>query len=148
MRPFIRGDIAIRGAAGTDAAQTAEVDVAAWRETYAGLLPQSVLQGLTVISRQEQWRRTLAEASTDSFVAETQGTGIIGFASAGRQRGEATRFSGEIYTLYLLAAWQRRGIGTALFGLLSRALERRGLGSASLWVLKDNSQARLFYERH
>ncbi|MBI1773804.1 MAG: GNAT family N-acetyltransferase [Proteobacteria bacterium] len=150
MRPFIRGNVAIRGAAGSDAAVIAEAHVQAWQDAYRGILPAIVLSGFTVASRLEQWRRTLSDEDNgqDAFVAEASGVGIIGFASAGPQRGDASRFMGEIYTLYVLAAWQRRGIGTALLGILSRALERRGRSSASLWVLKDNSQARLFYERH
>ena len=148
MRPFIRGDVAIRGAAAGDAAAIAAAHVAAWRETYSGLMPASVLQGLNPAQSQEQWRRSLADAHVECFVAETTGAGVFGFASAGPQRSEELAYAGEIYTLYLMTAWQRRGIGTTLLGLIARALDRRGLRSASLWVLKDNSRARLFYERH
>jgi ribosomal protein S18 acetylase RimI-like enzyme len=148
MRPFLSSDVAIRGAAAADAVAIATAHVAAWRETYGGLLPSSAVQGASQEQRNEQWRRTLADAAVDCFVAETGAAGVIGLASAGAQRDPELAFAGEIHALYLLAAWQGRGIGTALFGLVARALDRRGYGSASLWVLKDNSKARMFYERH
>lgn len=74
---------------------------------------------------------------------------MIGFGACGDQRDNQLLqqgYHGEIGAIYLRQSSQRRGIGSALFGLMARSLLDRGLGSASLWVLSINVIARRFYE--
>ena len=74
---------------------------------------------------------------------------IIGFASCGSQRTESLSISGydgEITSIYLLCAHQRQGIGKALFCAMTKELLQRGYRGVALWVLRDNVQARGFYD--
>ncbi|MBV9930048.1 MAG: GNAT family N-acetyltransferase [Alphaproteobacteria bacterium] len=135
-----------------DAPALGALHVACWREAYAGLLPESLLLGLSSEGRAEMWRAVLdAPASFDGtkvFVAEGSGA-MIGFGACCDQRDPALAgkgFDGEIGAVYVLRAHQRNGVGARLMALQARDLLERGRGAASLWVLRDNAPARCFYE--
>jgi ribosomal protein S18 acetylase RimI-like enzyme len=140
--------IHIRPADVADAQAVAEVQVAAWRESYAGLLPQTTLDGLSVPRSTQGWSRQIAQPSTTVLLAETE-AGVIGFGARCPQRSGPLlleRFDGEVSSLYLLKAWQGQGHGGRLLSDLLDHLRADGFESASLWVLSANDQARRFYE--
>ncbi len=65
----------IRPATAMDADAIAKVHVTAWRESYSGLVPDLVLDALSVSSRAERWRRILSETPRQpNFVAEQENT--------------------------------------------------------------------------
>ena len=140
--------VEIRAALPEDARPIAQVHVAVWRSTYAGLMPDEVLQNLSVERRQDMWTDILTtHAETlPVLVAEDFGVGICGFGNCGPLRGEPVpSYDGEFKTLYLLPAYQRRGIGRALFCRLAALLTDRGYRAAIAWVLAGNP-AFAFYE--
>ncbi len=53
--------VTIRDAAEADVQAIARVHVAAWRESYAGLIRPDILAGLSVEDRGRMWRSALAE---------------------------------------------------------------------------------------
>lgn len=145
--------ITFREAHSGDAAAIGRVHVAAWRETYAGLLPDSLLADLSAEARSAMWRAVLDDPAvflgTSVFVAAC-GEEIVGFGSCGRQRDEGLAqagFDGEFGAIYVLRSRQRAGTGNRLMGLMARRLLVQGLSGAALWVLRENAPARAFYER-
>lgn len=120
------------------------VHVQAWREAYAGLIPDEVLAGLDPLRRAAMWRGIIAGGRSVQL-AEQDGA-IIGFGSAGPQRDLSLAFSAEIGALYVLKAAQRRRVGRRLMAMMARDLLDRGHRSASLWVLEENTPARRFYD--
>jgi ribosomal protein S18 acetylase RimI-like enzyme len=52
----------------------------------------------------------------------------------------------EIHAIYLLGSVKRQGLGRRLMMGVFDHLAQQGFRSAGLWVLKDNSSARRFYE--
>ena len=141
-----------RAATADDAAAIGALHVASWCETYAGLLPQDMLDGLSPESRSAMWAAVLeAPGAPDAsrvFVAQGS-VGIVGFGACGGQRDTAMRergFNGEVGAIYVLRSHQRAAVGRSLMGLMARDLIARRLASASLWVLRDNMGARRFYE--
>lgn len=64
----------VRPARITDADGIAEVHVRSWQAAYRGLMPQEVLDGLSVAQRAEGWRRILGDPESDSrtLVAERE----------------------------------------------------------------------------
>ncbi|MBI3742262.1 MAG: GNAT family N-acetyltransferase, partial [Chloroflexi bacterium] len=103
----------IREASCDDAAAIARVHVESWRTSYRDFLPEDFLAHLSVERREQQWREQLcAENSTAfCFVAEADSKQIVGFASGGAARSDREKCDGELYAIYLLEAYQRRGIG-------------------------------------
>jgi ribosomal protein S18 acetylase RimI-like enzyme len=146
--------VEIRVATLDDAHRLARMHVASWHETYAGILPDKMLASLTIESRAAAWveimRQPPTPGSTVVYLAEQAGA-ISGFGSCGAQRTENLRdlgYDGEVSAIYVLREFQKRGIATRLFGVMSLDLIRRGYHAAALWVLRDNLTARRFYERY
>jgi ribosomal protein S18 acetylase RimI-like enzyme len=144
-------DGAIRRAGAGDAPAIAAVHVAAWRESYAGLLPARLLRSLSVEEATAKWRQNLADRSPAPtvLVALRADRTVAGFGACGPQRTatlQAAGLEGVIEAIYLLQADQGRGLGRRLMIEMARALAADGLGSAGLWVLRDNQRARGFYE--
>ena len=145
------GEAAVRLAEVEDSFDIARVHVTAWRETYKGVVPDTLLAALSLRQRQSLWLRILNEprgpSAVEVHVVATR-SGIGGFTSSGPQRDDRLRdrgYDGEISALYLLRSAQGRGFGRKLFEIAARALRARNHDCFSLWVLKDNLQAREFY---
>ena len=140
-------DQRIRPARLSDASAIADIQVETWRDTYAGLIPDRTLLGLSRTRHIESWRRILRDTRAEAItrVAEGPGACIVGFANAGRARPTSLPCDGEVYTLYVLPDHQGAGNGRGLLGALLSALSAAGCWSALVWVLAENP-ARLFYE--
>ncbi|MCY4498396.1 MAG: GNAT family N-acetyltransferase [Rhodospirillaceae bacterium] len=73
------------------------------------------------------------------------GSRVIGFSAFGPAREEGFSRRGEIYTLYLLDAYQRCGLGRRLLSASADDMVQAGFTSMCVWVLARNP-AREFYE--
>ena len=140
-------DFLVRKASPTDASAIAHVYVASWRSTYGGLLPPAVLRGMSEVRETLFWWTALCAQrprSVTLVMQDRQGK-AIGFIAAGPERAVAGGQRAEVYTLYLLEEFQRRGLGTRLLAGAADALQAGGFGSLVVWVLAGNP-ARAFYE--
>jgi RimJ/RimL family protein N-acetyltransferase len=139
----------IREAMAEDAQAIAEVHVLSWQAAYLGVLPQALLDGLSVERRAARWSDVIGTEDTQTFVATRGPHGqVVGFISVGPSRdddGDST--VGELRAVYLRPETWYAGVGTQLhdaaMSALGQAYER-----ATLWVLDGNARARAFYERH
>jgi len=135
----------IRDARADDAPAIARVHVATWRTTYPGLIPDSILVGMSEQRHEAMWQRSIDHPSGDAvIVAEHETDGVVGFASCGPLRGLALPFAGEVYTLYVAQDHQGRGLGRRLLARSFGVLLERGYPSAIVWVLATNP-SRFFY---
>lgn len=130
----------IRPAVESDIQSIAEVHVASWHSTYVGIVPQSVLDHLSVAQRMKSWSATVLRPVPQSsvMVAEDDSGQVVGFVAYGRERQGRGEFDGEVFAIYLLPAVQRRGLGRALIRAAARELQALNMGSLLLWVLADN----------
>lgn len=133
--------LSIRYAVPDDAAGIARVHIQAWRETYAHLLPADILAGLDAGAREETWRKLIAAATTDVRVA-SDGTEIIGWASAGAGRDADGPRPLELEGIYVLASHHGSGAGQLLLDAAA------GVRPAYLWIAADNPRALAFYRRN
>lgn len=134
-----------------DAKSLAALHVAAWHETYAGILPDEVLSGLSIEAREKVWTTILASptAGSEVYVA-IEGSRFVAFGAACPQRDpalEALGYDGEISAIYVLRSHQRQGIGRQIMQSLAHAIHDAGRRGATVWVLRENNPARRFYER-
>lgn len=136
---------AIVPAGPSDAAELAQVHVQAWRETYPGILPRGYLERMSAPLHARRWRARLMRMNEITLAAEGP-DGLVGYASGqwARRGGED---EGEVTTLYVLKAAQGAGLGRALLVGVARALADEGARSLVVWVLRENSRARAFYDR-
>jgi len=134
----------VRLARPEDAEALAHVHVETWRDTYAGILPDRVLLGMSKRREQGGWSGAVLRGER-IYVSETEDRGITGFGSCGTNRIRNMPCGAEVYTLYVLPDHQGRGHGKALFLRMLRELSARHYESVLVWVLRDNP-ARFFYE--
>ena len=108
-----------------------------WQESYRGIVDQGYLDRMT-ISRCEE----MASRYPENTLVAKDGARVIGFACAGTVNGEID--AGEIYALYVLEEYQKRGIG---YALMREALSLlKGCRVVYLWAFKENAKAIRFYE--
>ena len=114
-----------------------------WQETYRGILPEDQLKQLDT----RVWQQTLVRPGRQNLVALINER-IVGVVSYGEPR-QAEYFAegwGELMSIYVLAKYQGKGIGTALMQAALQELGKQGFDHVALWVESDNSPAIGFYE--
>lgn len=136
--------MSVRRARPDDARAIAEVHVDTWRTTYPGIVPQEVIDSLTVERREGQWTRHIPNPEHAVFVAEVGGR-VEGFVSVGPSR--FAEGEGELSAIYVRVPAQGTGMGDALMNAAVEWLAERW-DEATLWVATENPRARRFYERH
>jgi GNAT superfamily N-acetyltransferase len=139
----------IRNARPADVSAIAKVHVESWRTTYREVLPQGYLNDLSYGAREEMWQQAfLPESTTSLVVAEDLGK-IVGFAAAGpanQDASEAKPYGGELYAVYTLEDYQRRGLGRRLVVAAAETLLAKRYSNMITWVIEDDAACR-FYER-
>jgi ribosomal protein S18 acetylase RimI-like enzyme len=119
--------------------------VKTWRDTYLSVIPFGYLFGMSESRQEKAFLNELSSRQTISFVAEDAGR-VVGFITGGDERNKDDIYRGEIYTLYVLKHFQRRGTGGKLVAALATRLNRNGIYSMLVRVLKLNPYRR-FYQK-
>lgn len=137
----------VREASDHDLRSVAEIHTRAWQVAYRGVVPDDVLDGLTVDGRLEALRQYLASSDELTLLVAETDHRVVGFAVVGPSRDEdAAEGAGEVQSIYVAPELWGQGVGQALLEASSRALADNGLDTATLWVLDTNARARRFYE--
>jgi ribosomal protein S18 acetylase RimI-like enzyme len=138
--------IIYREAAIEDLPAVAAVHVESWQKSFAGIAPEEFLGGLSNEKRIKAFEQNFnGKTFYKMFVAETAGNKIVGFADFGAARG-TDLFEAELYAIYLLPEFQRKGIGGGLFRFCQNEIVAAGLDSMCLEAL-EVSPYRRFYEK-
>jgi ribosomal protein S18 acetylase RimI-like enzyme len=145
----VRGLFAVnvRPAQVGDAPALARVHVDSWRAAYGELVPDSSLQRFTYEWREECFQQSLATNAGETYLIEVDEE-VVGFLTLGAARDPDldTSRTGEIWGIYILPNYWRKGIGKRLAEEAERILKSMGYEDAAFWVLEANQQARRFYE--
>jgi hypothetical protein len=73
-------EISVRAAETRDAPAIARVHVRSWQVGYRGLVPDAVLDALSALERERDWRGWLHDERSSTLVAEFDGA-VAGFAT-------------------------------------------------------------------
>lgn len=139
-------EIQYREGAIHDATAVAEVLVASWKESFAGIVPDSFLEKLTIEELAKRLSDRFAGKFYKMFVAETPGNRIVGFADVGPPRHDVGPYDAELHAIFLLHEVQGKGIGRELFKRVKEFLISQGKTSMYLLGL-EVSPYRPFYEK-
>ncbi len=127
--------LTVREASQGDAAAIAGVHVRAWRVAYRSLLPDDLLDRLSVEDREESWRGILGDAGDESFTliaidGERQLVGFCAVAAPARDvdAGEQTA---EVAATYVDPHRWRAGIGSDLLAAAVSRLREGVLAACS-----------------
>jgi GNAT superfamily N-acetyltransferase len=139
----------IRGATVEDAHGLALVHVRSWQQAYRGLMPQDVLDNLSIAEREANWARIVAETPRGSrTLVALDDDRLVAWASYGDARDADAVGTGELWGIYAHPDYWSTGVGHVLIEAVEEALRADGHGTAYLWVLEGNDRAAAFYERH
>ena len=130
----------VRRARVEDADAIERVRTDTWRDTYRGLMPDSLLDRLGYDATRR--RALMAALPPDQFVlvAEHEGA-VVGFCLGGRSRSLEDPFRGEVYAIYVLPERQGRGIGRALLDTAAKELVERDLRSmGGAWIRDEERE--------
>lgn len=111
-----------------------------WHETYPGLIDASYLEAFTLekcVATAHRWPGNILVAK--------DGEKVVGFAGYGAYRDGTIPACGEVFGLYVLAAYHGQGVGYALLRAVVERLSAYERGA--VWVLRGNENAIRFYER-
>jgi len=140
--------INIRYATPSDAAGIARVHIRSWQAAYRGIMPDTVLDGLSLTSRTKKWKKNLSNTQGVMLVAEAE-SHIVGSVSYGTSRDkDSTETTGEIIAIYVDPDYWSLGIGRRLMNASETGLVELGFTDWILWVLDANTRARTFYEKY
>lgn len=130
-----------------DAESIVAVFLGCWRETYAGVLPDRLLDKMTDNHASALWTRVLGESAVGEVMVaksvEVSVATILGVARIAMGTGG----KGSVHSLYVSPQSQGEGVGARLLGAACDALAASGVRVARLWVFKDNAPSIAFY-RH
>lgn len=139
----------IRPAVLSDSEGIAKVHTRSWQSAYQGILPDDWLDALKWQDRKERWETGLRVGSPATiYVATNPEKEIVGFASMAPTRDEDldNAISFELYAIYLSPEVWRKGVGSRLLSEILRQIPNHAK-QITLWVLTENLQGRVFYER-
>lgn len=110
-----------------------------WQETYARLVDSGFLAGLS-----PEKQIAAARKRPENTIIAKDGETVMGFTAYGPCRDQDLPGWGEVRAIYVLRAYQGRGVGRRL---MEAALEQlSSYPKVALWVLKGNERAIGFYE--
>ena len=130
----------IRKATEEDARQIAEIVVEDWKNAYRGIIDSDYLDALNV---EERYQREKQRYQVYTVAAEDRE--VLGFAWNETADDEVSDC--EIIALYVRYAKRNNGIGKILFRNSVEYFRAAGKKKMIIWCLKDNAEARRFYEK-
>ena len=147
----------VRPARAADAVSLARVQVASWRRSFAGIVPEALLAELTSDEAQGVWRDRWSDAITNpptsrhhvlTAVQEGPAREVVGFISAGPAT-DADRWPGtdaELYELRVIPEQTRHGHGSRLLHAAADTLTQDGFHTLSVWAVEADTALRGFLE--
>jgi ribosomal protein S18 acetylase RimI-like enzyme len=131
--------IELRPASVADLGQVVALFLSCWRGSYAQVLPEPLVAGMTDDRAEVLWSRVLTATDATTVVAVDAGRilGVIRFDAAGPV--------GAVHSLYVSPDAQGLGLGTTLLDHAVVAFGARGLAAARLWVFAGNAPSIGFY---
>ncbi|MEO8329463.1 MAG: GNAT family N-acetyltransferase [Candidatus Nanopelagicales bacterium] len=143
-------DRRVRPAVPADAERLAHIKVVTWRAAYRGLLPDTVLDDLSVTHFVDQFRDRInatlaADTTAQTALVVEEAAEVVGYGMAGPYRGDDLPQAGEIYALYVEPSAWGHGAGAELLAATESHLVRNGFDRAALWVLASNAAGQGFY---
>ena len=141
-------DVSVRAAWSADAEAVARVQIRAWQQGYADVLPPSVLKALDQEAFAAQWSEAIdrpADARSRVLVALDRAT-VVGFALtavADDPDADPAR-DGQIAEFVIDPAHQRAGHGSRLVQACADTLQADKFARATIWVTSADDALRGF----
>jgi GNAT superfamily N-acetyltransferase len=143
-------DYLIRVAASADIPAIQATAAAAWRATYGSYMEAAFINNFLARAYRVEALTAEIAAGQCCFLVAQAADELIGFGQVGpsmARRAPAPVAPADLVRLYLLPAWQGRGVGTALLRRLEAWLRAVGYPRYGAYVHVRNIPAQRFYLR-
>jgi ribosomal protein S18 acetylase RimI-like enzyme len=140
-------DASVRLARETDTPAVGLVQATVWRDAYAAVLPQEVLDQFEPQAFASVWRRSLAAPPDGVYrlLVALAGDQVVGFAAIGpSQDPDASPETGELTAIAVHPQARRAGHGSRLLNAAVDTLRGAGAELMSMWVLSTDDDTRAF----
>ena len=137
----------------SDVDDIAAVQIRAWHQAYAGVLPESILTGLDPMDIASSWASGILNPPTTRHrllvaIEGTSGTDtIVGYAAVGPSSDPDCvddLATGEVLALVVDPEHQRHGHGSRLMAAAVEYLRADGTRNVNIWVPIGNEPRRAF----
>ena len=133
----------VRKALPEDAEVITNINVETWKVAYKGLMDDDILDNRKADDKRiAHWKEVIENPSLLVLVCEDKE--ILGYLCAGKARDDYG-IKNEVYALYVLPCFQRKGAGAALLRAYKEILRGE---SFYLYMLKGNQKAGDFYSQN
>ena len=126
-----------------DIEEVAKIIVDDWKIAYKGIIDNEYLEKLSYEDRAKRIKEKYLKQKALVYVENDK---IKGYCRFGENRDNEKEY-GEIYALYIKYGEKNNGIGKKLSKKAMKILTERGYKEAVIWCLKENKNARIFYEK-
>ena len=139
-------DASVRVARASDAPAVGLVQAVVWRETYAGVLPDEVVEQFEPRPFTNAWRASLGDAPSPGhlLLVACAGEQVVGFAAVGPSPDPDGADAAELLVLAVHPDARRQGHGSRLLNAAVDTARGRGAGLLTAWVLADADDTRGF----
>ena len=139
-------NVTIRHATPDDAYDRAVCHISSWRSSYKNIVPDEILDNLSVDNVAEKFMRYLENKDSFFYCATYDGK-IIGHFNFCESRDEDKPNIGEIIGFYTIEEVWGKSAGKQMMDFAINEIKNMGYNEVILWVLEENYRARRFYEK-
>jgi ribosomal protein S18 acetylase RimI-like enzyme len=130
-----------------DAKVLAIVRQKSWEATYRGIYSDEVIDNFDYIFHEQKFVNQIRNPEIITYVIEVDGI-IIGYFSIGIPFDRSTEDLGlYLYSLYILPAYQQKGIGARVFGFVREYCKNNGIHKFRNACNMHNAKAKIFYTK-
>ena len=126
-----------------DIDKIAKIIVDDWKIAYKGIIDDDYLENLNYIDRAKNIKEKYEKQKSIVYIDNED---VKGYCRFGENRDNKKEY-GEIYALYIKYDERNNGIGKSLSKKAMQILKDKGYKEAVIWCLKENKNARKFYEK-
>ena len=126
-----------------DIDKIAKIIVDDWKIAYKGIIDNDYLENLNYIDRAKNIKEKYEKQKSIVYIDNED---VKGYCRFGENRDNKKEY-GEIYALYIKYGERNNGIGKSLSKKAMQILKNKGYKEAVIWCLKENKNARKFYEK-
>lgn len=134
----------IRKAKRNDSEAIIDVNIKTWLDTYKGIISDDFLQSRVEARQQsiDKCRNTVEE--NDNVYVAILDDKLVGISSFGKSKIQKYYNYGEIYSLYVLKDYQKRGIGKAILFKAIEDLQHQGYKGIIVSCIKKNPSNKFY----
>lgn len=150
--PAPMADASVRTGRASDTPAIGLVQATVWREMYANVVPDEVLEEFDPNRFASAWRQSLTSppSPVHRLLVACAGDQVVGFAAIGPASDTEAGLpeqSGEVLLLLVHPDARREGHGSRLLNAAADTMKANDLAALVSWLPQADEQARLFAEQ-